>query len=285
MPVPEYTQYQELTCRVVGDVIRERVRAPVVSWKMLVQPQRVQPPSWPTCARRELLAPLLVGCLASVTSPEPALASTSTTNSLQASAPTTNSFLNPSAAAATVTDRVFLDIRIIQRYDVEVLEDAAIRGRLTFNLFGKDAPRGTRKFLDFVDGTVGQFARSGGGPAYSSGSFDRLRPSIQIEGGRIAGLRTTSFQGQQEYEYLGRLLPLRPVLEVNEVRHDRRGLLTRPIFAPGKRFASICAQCTTGMAHTDTAVALIQPVCTYRTQVLSLASRWRLRLAWMARTR
>ena len=142
-----------------------------------------------------------------------------------------------STLAAKVTDRVFLDIRIIQRYDVEVLEDAAIRGRLTFGLFGRDAPLGTKKFLEFVDGTSGQFAKSGGGPAYSSGSFFKINPGKSIEGGRINGLRLTEFAGTQEYEFLSRLLPLRPVLEVNNLRHDTRGLLTRAIFNPGPEFA------------------------------------------------
>ena len=87
---------------------------------------------------------------------------------------------------------------------VEVLEDAAIRGRLTFGLFGDDAPLAARRFMDFVDGTTGQFRTSGGGPAYSSGSFFRVRPGVSIEGGRINGLRLTDFAGQQEYEYMSR---------------------------------------------------------------------------------
>ena len=96
-----------------------------------------------------------------------------------------------------VTDRVFLDISIIKRYDVEVLEDAATRGTLTFGLFGDAAPKGVAKFLDFVDGRVDQFAKSGGGPAYSSACFDKLQPGVQLEGGRIAGLQQTTFAGQK----------------------------------------------------------------------------------------
>ena len=140
----------------------------------------------------------------------------------------------------SVTDRVFIDIRIIQRYDVEVLEDAAVRGRLVFGLFGREAPLGTKKFLEFVDGTSGQFKPSGGGPgggpAYSSGSFHKIEPGVLLEGGRINGLKLTEFAGQQEYEYMSRLLPLRPVVEVNNLRHEKRGLLTRAIFNPGPEF-------------------------------------------------
>jgi len=138
--------------------------------------------------------------------------------------------------AAQVTTRCFLDVRIIQSYQVEVLEDAATRGRLVFGLFGTAAPKGVAKFLDFTDGTVGQFKATGGGPAYSGAQFEKLQPGMLIEGGKIAGLRQTTFAGQVEYEYLGRLLPLRPVLEASEVKHDRRGLLTRSIFAIGPEF-------------------------------------------------
>jgi cyclophilin family peptidyl-prolyl cis-trans isomerase len=143
----------------------------------------------------------------------------------------------PVLVVPKVTDKCFLDIRIIQRYDVEVLEDAATRGRFELELYGDAAPMGVTKFLEFIDGTPGQFKTTGGGgPAYSSGSFDKLRPGVLLEGGRIAGLRQTEFAGSTEYEYLGRLLPLRPVIEVSDPRHDRRGLLTRSIFAIGPEF-------------------------------------------------
>ena len=36
---------------------------------------------------------------------------------------------------------------------------------------------------------------------------------------------------------MSRLLPLRPVLEANNLRHDARGLLTRAVFNPGPEFA------------------------------------------------
>lgn len=35
---------------------------------------------------------------------------------------------------------------------------------------------------------------------------------------------------------MSRLLPLRPVVEVNNLRHEGRGLLTRAIFNPGPEF-------------------------------------------------
>ena len=88
------------------------------------------------------------------------------------------------ATVPKVTDRVFLDLRIIQRYDVEVLEDASVRGRLTIGLFGDDAPLGVKKFLSFIDGNPGSFAQTLGGPSYASGAFYKLQPGVQIEGGR-----------------------------------------------------------------------------------------------------
>ena len=138
------------------------------------------------------------------------------------------------APAAAVTQRVFLDLRIIKEFNVEVLEDAAVRGRLEIGLYGRDAPLATAKFLDFIQGTTGQYAKTGGGPAYSQAQFERIRPGELLEGGRIAGLRQTDFAGGVEWEYLSRLLPtLRPVLEVNELRHDARGLLTIERFGDG----------------------------------------------------
>ena len=137
-------------------------------------------------------------------------------------------------ASAAVTSRVFLDVRIIKRFDVEVLEDAAIRGRLEIGLYGKDAPLATAKFLDFVQGTTGQFSKTGNGPKYSSAGFEKISPLTLVEGGKIAGLRQTTFAGALEWEYLSRLLPnLAPVLEVNDLSHDRRGLVTIERFSSG----------------------------------------------------
>jgi len=107
-----------------------------------------------------------------------------------------------------------MDIRIIQRFDVEVLEDAAVRGRMVFGLYNEAAPLGTERFVNFVQGSVGQFKGTLDGPSYRSSCFERLRPGVVAEGGRITGLDLTPFAGQLEYQYRSRLLPLRPVLEV-----------------------------------------------------------------------
>lgn len=168
----------------------------------------------------------------------PALALTARGDFVRGAAAAALLLLPGPAAAAAVTTRCYLDVRVINRYDVAVLEDAATRGRITLGLFGRDAPLGAARFLEFISGTTGQFGASGGGgPAYAQASFERLRPGALLEGGRISGLKQTRFAGNLEWEFLGRLLPdLRPVLEVNDLMHDRRGLLTRDRFESGPAF-------------------------------------------------
>ena len=176
--------------------------------------------------RDALLKPFLAAALASPAALFDPRAATAAT--LPAAAPR-----KPTTEAA-VTQKVFLDLRIIKRFDVEVLEDAAVRGRLEIGLFGKDAPLATKRFIEFIEGTTGQFAKNAGGPAYSSATIDNIKPLTLVQGGKIAGLRQTSFAGTLEWEYLSRLLPnLTPVLEVNDLSHDRRGLLTVERFNNG----------------------------------------------------
>ena len=141
-------------------------------------------------------------------------------------------------ASARVTKRVFVDVRVIQSFTPEsgVLEDAAVRGRLTFGLFGENSPKGVAKFLSFTTGNIGQFTE-GDGPSYRTGSFERLQPGRLLEGGRINGLKQIEFAGTLEYSFGSRLLPLSPILEANDLRHDARGLLTRRIFDAGPEFS------------------------------------------------
>jgi cyclophilin family peptidyl-prolyl cis-trans isomerase len=139
--------------------------------------------------------------------------------------------------ASKVTSKVFIDLRVIKSYDVEVLEDAAVRGRLVIGLFGSEAPQAVNRYLEFIKGTVGQFADRGDGPSYASSSFEKLRPGETIGGGRITGFDQEPFAGVMEYQYRSRLVPLRPILEVNDLSHDRRGLLTKQRLNPGPEFA------------------------------------------------
>ena len=148
-----------------------------------------------------------------------------------------------SSAGPRVTQRVFIDVRVITRFNnppnmppLEVLEDAAVRGRMVFGLYGDDSPKGVERFLSFVTGNIGQFT-GGQGPSYRSSLFERLEPGRLVEGGRISGLKQVEFAGTLEYQYGERLLPLRPVLEANSLKHDSRGLLTRRNFEPGPQFS------------------------------------------------
>ena len=141
----------------------------------------------------------------------------------------------PSTKDAVVTSKVFLDLRIIKRFDVEVLEDAAIRGRLVIGLYGNDAPKATQRFIEYCTGNEREYAKTpNGGPSYASATFDKVRPDELLEGGKIAGLKQSDFAGTQTWEYFSRLLPsLEPVIEANDLKHDRRGLLTIDRFGAG----------------------------------------------------
>lgn len=147
------------------------------------------------------------------------------------------------SAGPRVTQRVFIDVRVIQRFanppnmpPLEVLEDAAVRGRMVFGLYGEDSPKGVERFLSFVTGNIGQFT-GGQGPSYRSSLFDRLEPGRLVEGGRITGMKQVEFAGTLEYQYGERMLPLRPILEANNLKHDSRGLLTRRNFESGPQFS------------------------------------------------
>ena len=107
---------------------------------------------------------------------------------------------------------------------------------MVFGLYGDDSPKGVERFLSFVTGNIGQFT-DGQGPSYRSSLFDRLEPGRLVEGGRITGLKQVEFAGSLEYQYGNRMLPLRPVLEANNLTHDSRGLLTRRTFESGPQFS------------------------------------------------
>ncbi|EOD15059.1 hypothetical protein EMIHUDRAFT_434219 [Emiliania huxleyi CCMP1516] len=172
--------------------------------------------------RRAVLVGGALGCLV----PQPSPAASPAAAPAAASAP------------AAVTDRGFIDLRVIRSFDVDsgVLEDAAVRGRVQFELYGNDAPKAVERFKGFVKGDIGQFRSSSDGPSYRTGAFTTLRPGVILQGGRINGLRLTEFAGAQQYEYGSRLVPLDGVVEVNELKHDRRGLITRRQFSAGPEF-------------------------------------------------
>ena len=112
-----------------------------------------------------------------------------------------------------------------------------MRGRLEFEIFGDDAPAAAANFLSFVRGDIGQFAKTPGeGPSYRQGAFTTLEPGVLLQGGRINGLKLGEFGGEPVWEFGTRPVPVKAVVEANDLSHDRRGLLTRKQFQAGPEF-------------------------------------------------
>ncbi|KAG8459921.1 hypothetical protein KFE25_010970 [Diacronema lutheri] len=150
----------------------------------------------------------------------------------------------PSAAPARarVTQRAFVDVRIIESYTMsEVLENAALRGRLTLGLYGDDAPKQTTRFVQLLTGRrAGRPAEADSFPSLASASFERRRPPELLLSGPVPGVRELrlpeSLGGGQQYEWNAQIVPLAPVFESVRLRHDRRGLLTHRIADGGTVF-------------------------------------------------
>lgn len=145
-------------------------------------------------------------------------------------------------AAPRVTQRGYVDVRIIESYTMsDVLENAALRGRLTLGLYGDVAPKQTARFVQLLTGRRGG---KGGEPdtfpAIASGLFDRRRPAELLLASSVPGVREVrlpdSLGGGLQYEWNGQNVPLAPVLESVRIRHDRRGLLTHRIDQGGTTF-------------------------------------------------
>lgn len=133
---------------------------------------------------------------------------------------------------AEITAKVFFDVRIIKDYTKEVLEDGVQRGRIVFGLYGKAAPKTVTQFLTFVQSGQGAM-----GPTYSSSLFFRQEAGKWMEGGKISGLSKTEIAGLEEYEWMGRVVPLSSPLEANPLVHDSRMLLSHRKFNPGPEFS------------------------------------------------
>ena len=57
-----------------------------------------------------------------------------------------------------------------------------------------------------------------------------------LQGGRINGLKLGEFGGGPVWEFGTRPVPVKAVVEANDLSHDRRGLLTRKQFQAGPEF-------------------------------------------------
>ena len=129
-----------------------------------------------------------------------------------------------------VTSKVYLDLRILKDYNKEVLEDGAVRGRLVIGLYGDEAPKTVAHFLQFFPKVSGE------APGYATGSFFRHEAGKWLEGGKISGLLPTQLAGSDSYEWNGAVYPLKPPLEANELRHDRKWLISHKKFNAGPEF-------------------------------------------------
>ncbi|CAM9131029.1 unnamed protein product [Pylaiella littoralis] len=135
-----------------------------------------------------------------------------------------------------ITSKCFIEVRIM-----EPLNEAngyssknAFKGKLVFGVYGEACPKAAENFLRYV-----RADRSNGEPSYASGQLTKMEPGVFLEGGKIAGLNVINIGGQEELEYGGEVLAALPsLLEASsvELKHDRRGLLTRDRLSRGPEF-------------------------------------------------
>ncbi|KAJ1635698.1 hypothetical protein T492DRAFT_964244 [Pavlovales sp. CCMP2436] len=145
-------------------------------------------------------------------------------------------------ARPRVTSKGFIDLRIIESYTSSpVLENSALRGRLTLGLYGEAAPKQTARFVQLLTGRRGGPSGDPDSfPSLSSASFSARRPSELLLSGSCPGVSEVrlpdSLGGGVNFEWNGLSVALRPVLESTGVSHDRRGLLTHRIEDGGTVF-------------------------------------------------
>lgn len=124
-----------------------------------------------------------------------------------------------------ITSKVFIDVKIANYTEESIGANrgATGSGRLVIGLFGNDAPLSVKRFLSVIDGD------GVNSPNFINTQFAKIGPDGLLEIERVRGLNKVQLAGQEEYEYQGNLLPeyANPILESNDIRHDRRGLLTR----------------------------------------------------------
>ena len=159
------------------------------------------------------------------------------------SAPT----LAPATSEPRITHRLFMEVRIARTDGTFAVrdddDDPPYRGRLTFGLYGDAAPKSTRQFLQFVEGSDASsvFGVSDDGlprgPRYSKSLFAR-RDGLVLEGGKIGGLTPVALGAARLLRYKdGSALDVSsPPVESSGVRHARRGLLTRRVLDGGPEF-------------------------------------------------
>lgn len=123
----------------------------------------------------------------------------------------------------TITHRVFLDIKIAN-YTEESIgtnKGAVGSGRISFGLYGNDAPESVKRFLKLIQGDGEET------PSFVGTQFGRINEEnglLEIE--KIRGVETVRIAGQDQWEYRGSILNYEPIKETNQFRHDRYGFNT-----------------------------------------------------------
>jgi len=67
--------------------------------------------------------------------------------------------------------------------------------------------------------------------------------ATQPTGGKISGLLPTQLAGSDSYEWNGGVYPLKPPIEANDLRHDRKNLLSHRKFNAGPEFDIMLSPC------------------------------------------
>ena len=153
-----------------------------------------------------------------------------------APAPSSSSSSSSSSSGSPkiqVTDLAYLDVKIANYTEESTGKNRAAEGsgRILVGLFGKQAPESVKRFLSVVDGDGVNT------PSYVNSQFSRVVNGNLLEMEKVRGVNKVSIAGSEQYEYNGNVLTdYKPILERNELRHTRLGLLTRSELSEGPEF-------------------------------------------------
>jgi len=132
-----------------------------------------------------------------------------------------------------ITNKVFIDIKIAN-YTEESTgtnKGADGSGQMVLGLYGNDAPESVKRFLATVDGNGMDT------PSFVNSQFTRIAEGVLLEMERVRGINKVNIAGTDQYEYSGNILvDYKPILESNNLRHTRKGFLTRKQLTDGPEF-------------------------------------------------
>ena len=116
-----------------------------------------------------------------------------------------------------ITQKVFLDIKIANYTEESIGRNRGAygSGRVTFGLYGKDAPKSAEVFLRSIlsDGSTI--------PSFINSQFSRVSEEGVLELERVRGLNSVLLAGSEQFEFGGEVMDYQPILESNSIRHSR----------------------------------------------------------------